>query len=113
MTYRHGPATRPAKNELIIAVGWRAYINWSPAPGETRQPVPMIDGSGNPIGNDLVDGQEVEILSWLPRSRAGLSYQVRRISDGTDWLIAAKYLRRRLARGPAAEHAPAARESSP
>jgi hypothetical protein len=107
MAYRNLPAaSRPARNELIIGVGWRAYINWAPAPGRTKQPVPMIDASGNQIGNDLVDGQEVEIVSWQPRSRAGLTYQVRRISDGTDWWIAAKYLRRRLAPRPAAEHAP-------
>jgi hypothetical protein len=32
--------------------------------------------------NDLADGQEVEIASWRPRWRDGLSYQIRRLSDG-------------------------------
>jgi hypothetical protein len=104
-----GPAGRPAKNELIIGVGSRAYVNWSPAAGEIQRPVPMTDGAGNQISNDLVDGQEVEILSWRPRSRAGLTYQVRRLSDGSDWWIAARYLRRRSTRNAepaAAEQAP-------
>ena len=107
MAYRSVPAARPAKNELIIGVGWRAYINWSSVPGRTEQPVPMIDAAGNQIGNDLVDGQEVEIVSWQPRSRTGLSYQVRRISDGTDWWIAAKYLRRLREPSSAVQHVPA------
>src|SRR5262245_8504915 len=108
MPYR-SPASgvRPAKNELIIGVGWHAYVNWSHAPGGTKRPVPMNDDCGNPIANDLIDGQEVEILSWRPRSRGGLSYQVRRLSDGSDWWIAARYLRRRPTRMPdTAAHAP-------
>ena len=114
MAYRSlGAATRPAKNELIIGVGSRAYVNWSPVTGNTARPVPMIDGSGNQIGNDLVDGQEVEILSWQPRSRAGVSYQIRRLSDGRDWWIAAKYLRRRPTRGSADERAPDAAGADP
>jgi hypothetical protein len=94
MGYQSSPPARPAKNELIIGVGWHAYIDWLPAAGETDRPVPMTDGCGNQIGNDLVDGQEVEVVSWRPRSRAGLAYQIRRLSDGSDWWIAAKYLRR-------------------
>ena len=57
----------------------------------------MTDDSGAPLGNDLSDGQEVEILSWRPRSREGVSYEVRRLSDGSEWWIAATYLRRRAA----------------
>jgi hypothetical protein len=54
----------------------------------------MTDDSGAAVGNDLTDGQEVEILSWRPRSREGLSYQIRRLSDRSEWWIAATYLRR-------------------
>jgi hypothetical protein len=57
----------------------------------------MTDDAGSPLGNDLSDGQEVEILSWRPRSREGLAYQIRRLSDGKEWWIAAIYLRRRAA----------------
>lgn len=107
MVYRNSRSTgRPAKNELIIGVGWHAYVNWSRAGGgQTERPVPMIDDSGQQIGNNLVDGQEVEILSWRPRSRAGLAYHVRRLSDGSDWWIAAKYLRRRPTPGSDADTA--------
>lgn len=82
------------KGEFVHAVGWRAYINWAALAGPGERQVPMVDGAGAQIGNDLVDGQEVEILSWRPRSREGLAYQVRRISDGTEWWIASTYLRR-------------------
>jgi hypothetical protein len=94
MGYRNSLPGRPAKNELIIGVGWHAYIDWSPAAGEIDRPVPLTDDSGNQIGNDLVDGQEVEIVSWRPRSRVGPAYQIRRLSDGSNGWIAAKYLRR-------------------
>jgi hypothetical protein len=57
----------------------------------------MIDGTGAPVGNDLADGQEVEILSWRPRSREGLVYQILRLSDRSEWWIAATYLRRAAA----------------
>jgi hypothetical protein len=97
---------------LIIGVGSRAYVNWSPATGDPARSVPMVDGAGNQIGNDLVDGQEVEILSWQPRSRAGLSYQIRRISDGSDWWIAAKYLRRGPTRTLPEERAPVAGDAA-
>jgi len=95
MTFRSSPATRHAKNEFIVGVGSHAYVNWAPATaGQPLPPVPMTDGSGAPMGNDLADGQEVEILSWRPRSREGLAYQIRRLSDGSEWWIAATYLRR-------------------
>jgi len=54
----------------------------------------MTDAAGQRLANDLADGQEVEILSWRPRAREGLTYQIRRLSDGTEWWIAAVYLRR-------------------
>jgi hypothetical protein len=54
----------------------------------------MIDGDGRPVVNDLVDGQEVEIVSWRPRAREGVAYQVRRSTDGSEWWLAFTYLRR-------------------
>jgi hypothetical protein len=98
MTHGSASTTRHAKNELIIGVGWHAYVNWArPAAGQPPSPVPMIDGSGARMDNDLADGQEVEILSWRPRSREGLAYRIRRLSDGSEWWIAATYLRRAAA----------------
>ena len=95
MAYRNTSAPRrSSKNELVLGVGRRAYVNWSPPPAQPERPVPMLDAAGKPIGNDLTDGQEVEILSWRPRSREGLSYQIKRVSDGSEWWIAATYLRR-------------------
>jgi hypothetical protein len=100
MAYRNSPAPRLAKNELVLGVGWHAYVNWSPPAGHSWRPVPMTDGAGAQVRNDLVDGQEVEILSWRPRSRDGLAYQIRRLSDGSEWWIAATYLRRLAAPTP-------------
>jgi hypothetical protein len=88
------PAPRRAKNEPIFGVGWRAYVNWPRPAGDALDPVPMVDAGGKPLANDLADGQEVEIVSWRPRSREGLCYQIRRLSDGSEWWIAAVYLRR-------------------
>jgi hypothetical protein len=88
------PAPRRAKNGLVLGVGWRAYVNWPQPNRQLTAPVPLTDTNGNPLANDLADGQEVEILSWRPRSREGLTYQIRRLSDGTEWWIAAVHLRR-------------------
>jgi len=49
---------------------------------------------GFSLESDLADGQEVEILSWQPRSRVGLLYEIRRIADGREWWLAAAHLRR-------------------
>jgi hypothetical protein len=95
--YRKGPVqqstTRVAKGELILCVGWHAFINW-PQSGRMAQPVPIADDRGQAIANDLRDGQEVEIVAWRPHSREGLAYQGRRLSDGGHWWIRAMYLRR-------------------
>ena len=82
------------KNHFVVGIGARVYVNWSPPAGQSAHPVPMIDAAGQLMANDLSDGQEVEVVSWRPRSREGLSYQVRRVSDGTEWWIASTYLRR-------------------
>ncbi len=88
------PAPRRAKNGLVLGVGWHAYVNWPQPFGQLGAQVPLTDTNGHPLANDLADGQEVEILSWRPRSREGLAYQIRRLSDGSEWWIAAIYLRR-------------------
>jgi hypothetical protein len=103
MAIRAFGVPRRDKNELILGVGWHAFINWSPP--TPRLPVPLVDSFGQPLSNDLVDGQEVEILSWRPRSRHGLAYQIRRLSDGSEWWIGAVYLRRvRLATAAQSVH---------
>ena len=109
---RFASTGRPAKNELVVSIGSRAFVNWTPPHGASDRGVPLRDGSGAHLGNDLCDGEEVEILSWLPRAREGLSYQIRRLRDGKEWWIAATYLRRgavALARPPAGVQQPGAR----
>jgi hypothetical protein len=59
-----------------------------------------MDANGQPLANDLVDGEPVEILSWRPRSREGLVYQVRRTTDGRECWIGAQYLRTHAAADP-------------
>jgi len=102
MVYRNMTPARRNKQELVIGVGSRAFVNWLPTASRSASGVPMLDGAGTLIHNDLRDGQEVEIVSWRPRSREGLSYQVRRISDGREWWIASTYLRRDAVGTPAA-----------
>jgi hypothetical protein len=33
-------------------------------------------------------------MSWRPRGRDGVTYQIRRLSDGSEWWIGVVYLRR-------------------
>jgi hypothetical protein len=91
---RSKPTPRRVKADPVFAVGWHAYVNWPQLAGQRPQPVPLIDGNGRFLINDLTDGQEVEIMSWRPRAREGVTYQIRRLSDGSEWWIAAVYLRR-------------------
>jgi hypothetical protein len=91
---RSSPPPRRAKNDLIVGVGWHAHINWLQPAGEPRCSLPITDTSGQVVENDLADGEEVEILSWRQRSRAGVIYQIRRLRDRSEWWIAASYLRR-------------------
>ncbi|MEO8601241.1 MAG: hypothetical protein ABI629_01555 [bacterium] len=102
MAFQNAAPARRNKNELVVGIGSRAYVNWSPPAGQARSGVPILDGAGKLLSNDLSDGQEVEIVSWRPRSREGLSYQVRRVSDGAEWWIAATYLRRLAVASPVA-----------
>lgn len=96
------PAPRRTRNAPIFCVGWRAFIHWPVRSAQALGPVPLTDSNGQPLANDLVDGQQVEIVSWRPRSREGLLYQVRRLTDGSEWWIGANCLRRQaLAATPA------------
>jgi hypothetical protein len=88
------PSTRLDKNELILSVGWHAFINSPGSAGRRSEPVPINDSRGEAIANDLVDGQEVEILAWHPHASQGLAYQIRRLTDGKVWWLRAVYLRR-------------------
>jgi hypothetical protein len=99
------PAPRRAKNAPVFCVGWRAFVHWPARGPEALAPVPLMDASGKPLANDLVDGQQVEIVSWRPRSREGLVYQIRRVEDGSEWWIGAQYLRRQPVAEPMAEPA--------
>lgn len=97
-TYSHlapsKPVPRRAKTGPVFSIGGQVFVNWPQPPGTPPTPVPMIDGAGKPIPNDLADGQQVEIISWSPKAREGVTYQVRRRSDGSEWWISATYLRR-------------------
>lgn len=97
MSFDNLPASKPAarrpKKDPIFGVGWRALVHW-PLAGHLDSTVPLTDSAGKPLANDLADGDEVEILSWRPHAREGLAYQIRRVSDRTEWWIAAVYLRK-------------------
>jgi len=88
------PVPRRVKKDPIFGVGWKAFVHWPADIDERHSPVPLVDAAGHPLANDLLDGQQVEIVSWRPRSREGLVYQIRRLTDGTEWWIGATYLRR-------------------
>ena len=88
------PASRRPKNVPVFCVGWHAFVNWPQPAGKTSSPVPMTDAVGKPIANDLADGQEVEIVSWRPRARDGVTYQIRRSADRSEWWVPVAYLRR-------------------
>jgi hypothetical protein len=74
---------------------WHACVHGPQLGGQPLGPVPLQDAAGRILANDLADGQEVEIVSWRPRAREGVAYQIRRLTDGTEWWIGAIYLRRR------------------
>ena len=99
------PTLRRPKNAHVFGVGWHAFVNWPQPAGKTPNPVPMTDAAGKLIANDLIDGQELEIVSWRPHARDGVAYQVRRRTDGSEWWIAVEYLRRLREAPPLAEAA--------
>lgn len=88
------PAPRRARAAPVFCAGWRVFVHWPLHGPDVLGSVPLKDADGKPLANDLVDGQQVEIVSWRPRSREGLVYQIRRLADDTEWWIEARYLRR-------------------
>jgi len=87
-------APRTSKDELLVAVGWHAFVNWPQKIGERATAVPLATKDEARETNDLSDGQEVEILAWRPFASGGLSYQIRRLSDGNEFWVRALYLRK-------------------
>lgn len=116
MAFENLPPSKPQhqrkKNAAVFCVGWRAFVNGPRRGAQAPGPVPLTDVQGKAIANDLADGQQVEIVSWRPRSRLGMLYQVRRVADGTEWWIEATYLRREAVRGDGADAAPETRDGS-
>ena len=86
-------APRRPRNAPVFAVGCRVFVH-RPARGLPAEPVTPLDTHGHPITTDFGDGQQVEIVAWQPRSREGLLYHVRRLSDGRECWIGAHDLRR-------------------
>jgi len=99
MAFNNSPMVRASarrvKTEHVFCVGWHAFVHWPERAGQPLGQVPLRDVTGRVLANDLADGQEVEIVSWRPRAREGVTYQIRRLTDGTEWWIGAIYLRRR------------------
>ncbi len=88
-TYSSAPSRKQPKG-TVFGIGRRVFVNW-PRKGSIM--LPATDRNGGPLDNDLADGQELEILSWQPRSSLGLIYEVRRLQDDTEWWISASHLR--------------------
>lgn len=84
-------ATRRANKELILGIGGRAFIN---RPHAAVLAQSLADDRAQSVVDDLVDGEEVEIISWRPRSLHGLAYQIKRVRDGNECWILATQLRR-------------------
>jgi hypothetical protein len=84
-------AELPLKKQLLLPVGWHAFVN---GPKELREAILTMHCDGVSVENNLADGEEVEILGWRPRTKDGIRYQIRRLSDGGEWWIAALFLRK-------------------
>ena len=85
------PRTR--KTELLVSIGGHAFVDM-PNGGNGQDPNPPInDSHGQPLSNDLCDGEEVELLAWNPRFPGGLAYQIRRLGEKQEWWLHARYLR--------------------
>jgi hypothetical protein len=86
----------------VIGVGRKVFVHW-PALTRPLEQVPLMDVDGKALLNDLVDGQQVEILAWRPRSRNGLTYHIRRVADGLEGWLVAHHLRPQSAVGDGRE----------
>jgi hypothetical protein len=95
MAFESGPAPKsPSKRSPagpIFAAGWRVFVDWK-SDSTAATPVAPPDAGGAPVA--FGDGECVEILGWRPRARDGLTYHVRRLSDGREGWILARHLRR-------------------
>lgn len=87
------PASRREKGGPVFCVGWKAFVHWPLREEQAAGPLPLTDLNGKAMENDLADGQQVEILSWRPHSRDGVLYQIRRLTDRSEWWIGARHLR--------------------
>ena len=94
MSGKNKSTARLAKGELVLCIGRHAFVNGTEETKRLRTGIPATDVGGRSVSNDLVDGQEVEIVAWRPYARGGLSYQVRRLSDSRECWVLAIYLRR-------------------
>jgi hypothetical protein len=91
-------SNKKAAKGPVFCVGRHVFVDWRPR--QVADMVPATTRDGAPLDNDLEDGQEVEILSWQPRSSRGLLYEIRRVGDDSEWWIAAAHLRPSGERGP-------------
>jgi hypothetical protein len=82
------------KNQLLIAIGGRAFVHLPSSPAEFGDFTPLDSGTEPRPSGDPRDGQEVEIVAWRPQSAQGLSYHVRRLSDRREWWARAICLRK-------------------
>lgn len=94
------PKKRRESSGPILCVGSRAFVHW-PTQARAETLVPLTDANGASLPNDLADGQQVEIVSWRPRAREGLTYQIRRLADGREGWLVAHHLRRQATVDPA------------
>ena len=80
------------KNQLILSIGRRAFVNLPGSGAELGDFTPFGTAPAA-AEKDPSDGQEVEIISWRPMGPQGLSYQVQRVSDRRQWWAKATCLR--------------------
>ena len=95
------PRRPPARTgaAFVLAVGRRVYVARSK--DGPRRVALMDDGGASALGS-LLDGNEVEILAWLPRG-SGTRYRVRSTREGLEgWLGVANLRSARAAIPPAA-----------
>jgi len=89
------------KNQLVLAVGRRAWLQLPPTGAASGDFVPFGVKPGTPHGHELMDGQEVEIISWRPSDPHGLCYQIQRRSDRREWWTRSTCLRTSATQGAA------------
>jgi hypothetical protein len=93
------------KDQLLLAIGHHAFIHLPKRPGvrDDGFAPQTIETKKTRSPNDLKDGQEVEVIAWRPQSAQGVTYHIRRLSDGGEWWIRAFYLRKTAAAQVAAD----------